>query len=62
MRNADMILCGGNDEEGFELIKSIYLSFMEKDVNFYPMSNTAAGDYKRLVLTVSLHTRSVMLT
>ena len=42
MRNADMILCGGNDEEGFELIKSIYLSFMEKDVNFYPMSNTAA--------------------
>ena len=42
MRNADMILCGGNDEEGFELIKSIYLSFMEREVNFYPMSNTAA--------------------
>ena len=42
MKNADMILCGGRDEEGFELIKSIYLSFMEKDVNFYPMSNTAA--------------------
>ena len=42
MKNADMILCGGNDEEGFELIKSIYLSFMERDVNFYSMSNTAA--------------------
>ena len=42
MRNADMILCGGNDEEGFELIKSIYLSFMDSEVNFYPMSNTAA--------------------
>ena len=42
MKNADMILCGGRDEEGFELIKSIYLSFMERDVNFYPMSNTAA--------------------
>tara|TARA_A200000159_G_scaffold115831_1_gene109187 strand:- start:1105 stop:2256 length:1152 start_codon:yes stop_codon:yes gene_type:complete len=42
MRNADMILCGGNDEEGFELIKSIYLGIMDRDVNFYPMSNTAA--------------------
>ena len=42
MKNADMILCGGNDEEGFELIKSIYLSFMDSEVNFYPMSNTAA--------------------
>ena len=42
MKNADMILCGGRDEEGFELIKSIYLSFMDSEVNFYPMSNTAA--------------------
>ena len=42
MKNADMILCGGRDEEGFELIKSIYLSFMDSQVNFYPMSNTAA--------------------
>jgi nucleotide sugar dehydrogenase len=42
MKNADMILCGGRDEEGFELIKSIYLSFMDGQVNFYPMSNTAA--------------------
>ena len=42
MKNADMILCGGRDEEGFELIKEIYLSFMDSEVNFYPMSNTAA--------------------
>ena len=42
MKNADMILCGGRDEEGFELIKEIYLSFMDSQVNFYPMSNTAA--------------------
>ena len=42
MKNADMILCGGRDDEGFELIKSIYLSFMDSEVNFYPMSNTAA--------------------
>jgi len=42
MRNADMILCGGNDEEGFELIKSIYCGIMDRDVDFYPMSNTAA--------------------
>ena len=42
MKNADMILCGGRDEEGFEQIKSIYLSFMDSQVNFYPMSNTAA--------------------
>ena len=42
MKNADMILCGGRDDEGFELIKEIYLSFMDSQVNFYPMSNTAA--------------------
>ena len=42
MKNADMILCGGRDKEGFELIKEIYLSFMDSQVNFYPMSNTAA--------------------
>ena len=37
-----MILCGGRDDEGFEKIKLIYSSFMDSDVNFYPMSNTAA--------------------
>tara|TARA_Y100000592_G_scaffold96875_1_gene166219 strand:+ start:807 stop:2009 length:1203 start_codon:yes stop_codon:yes gene_type:complete len=42
MRKADMILCGGRDDEGFEKIKLIYTSFMDSDVNFYPMSNTAA--------------------
>ena len=42
MRKADMILCGGRDDEGFEKIKLIYSSFMDSDVNFYPMSNTAA--------------------
>ena len=42
MKNADMILCGGRDDEGFEKIKAIYLSFMDSQVNFYPMSNTAA--------------------
>ena len=42
MRKADMILCGGRDNEGFEKIKLIYSSFMDSDVNFYPMSNTAA--------------------
>ena len=42
MKNADMILCGGRDDDGFEKIKAIYLSFMDSQVNFYPMSNTAA--------------------
>ena len=42
MKNADMILCGGRDDDGFEKIKEIYLSFMDSQVNFYPMSNTAA--------------------
>ena len=42
MRKADMILCGGRDDEGFEKIKLFYTSFMDSDVNFYPMSNTAA--------------------
>ena len=42
MKNADMILCGGRDDDGFEKIKEIYLSFMDSQVNFYSMSNTAA--------------------
>ena len=42
MRNADTILCGGDDEEGFESIRSIYQGFMDRDVNFYPMSCKAA--------------------
>ena len=42
MRNADTILCGGDDDEGFESIRSIYQGFMDRDVNFYPMSCKAA--------------------
>ncbi len=42
MRNADMVLCGGDDQEGFDIVKDIYEGFMDSDVDFYPMSNTAA--------------------
>ena len=42
MRNADMVLCGGDDQEGFDIVKDIYEGFMDSDVDFYSMSNTAA--------------------
>lgn len=42
MRNADMVLCGGDDKEGFDIVKDIYEGFMDTEVDFYPMSNTAA--------------------
>jgi UDPglucose 6-dehydrogenase len=42
MRNADMILCGGDDQEGFDIIEGIFDDIQDVDVHFYPMSRTAA--------------------
>lgn len=42
MRTADMILCGGSDVRGFELLSSIYESIQTTPIRFYPMSRKAA--------------------
>ena len=42
MRNADTVLCGGDDQDGFDIIKDIYEGFMDVDVDFHSMSTTAA--------------------
>ena len=42
MRTADMVLCGGDDEEGFDTIKGIFEDIQDTPVRFHEMSRTAA--------------------
>ena len=42
MRNADMVLCGGDDRDGFDLLNGLYEDIQTKPVQFYPMSRKAA--------------------
>jgi UDPglucose 6-dehydrogenase len=42
MRTADMILCGGEDEGGFDVLTKIYEDIQTTPVQFYPMSRKAA--------------------
>jgi len=42
MRTADMVLCGGEDEEGFDTIKGIFEDIQDTPVRFHEMSRTAA--------------------
>tara|TARA_B100002019_G_scaffold25999_1_gene19878 strand:+ start:6604 stop:7755 length:1152 start_codon:yes stop_codon:yes gene_type:complete len=42
MKTADMVLCGGEDEEGFDTIKGIFEDIQDTPVRFHEMSRTAA--------------------
>jgi len=42
MRNADMVLCGGDDANGFDAISEIYSGIQDTELHFYPMSRKAA--------------------
>tara|TARA_B100000287_G_C20673948_1_gene794502 strand:+ start:2889 stop:4040 length:1152 start_codon:yes stop_codon:yes gene_type:complete len=42
MRDADMVLCGGDNPDGFDLIQAIYMDIIDGEVNFFPMSRKAA--------------------
>jgi len=42
MRTADMVLCGGDDQEGFDTIQSIFEDIQTTPVRFHQMSCTAA--------------------